>query len=173
MKLWGSLWKAILLTSSQMNFGQSKIWEPPNYQNSGGFPFLKMLKKDFLFWCHGLMIQLASGGTGLIPSPAEWVKYPPLLQLWLTFSLWPRNFHMLRVWPKRNKNAKKIIIIWKPAKYFKPYEVKDIIFTCNLDSSDNNCKIISSSISRNTAFAIILIMSPSELFLSSLLNMLW
>ena len=40
------------------------------------------------------------GGTGLIPSPAQWVKDLVLLQLWLEFDPWPGNFHMLQVWPK-------------------------------------------------------------------------
>ena len=43
----------------------------------------------------------------------QWVKDPTLLQLWhqsqlwLTFSPWPRNFHMLWVWPKKNQKEKR------------------------------------------------------------------
>ena len=52
------------------------------------------------------------GVAGLIPSPAQWVKDLALLQLGgrlqpqLGFDLWPRNFHMLWVWPKKGKKQK-------------------------------------------------------------------
>ena len=48
----------------------------------------------------------------LHPSPAQWVKDLALLQLGgrlqpqLGFDLWPRNFHMLWVWPKKGKKQK-------------------------------------------------------------------
>lgn len=44
------------------------------------------------------------------------VKYPALPQLWcrlqlsLGFDPGPRNFHMLRVWPKKKRKKKKIKI---------------------------------------------------------------
>ena len=45
---------------------------------------------------------------------AQWVKDPALsLQwlrwslLWLRFGPWPRNFHMLWVWPKQTNKTKK------------------------------------------------------------------
>lgn len=40
-------------------------------------------------------------------------KDPALLQLWFRsqlkfrFNLWPRNFHMLQLWPKKKKKKKK------------------------------------------------------------------
>ena len=40
---------------------------------------------------------------GLSPGLAQWLKDPALLQLWLRFSLWPRNFCMQRMWPKKEK----------------------------------------------------------------------
>ena len=48
---------------------------------------------------------------GSIPSLAQWVKDPVLLQLWLEFSPWTGNFNMLQVHPKiereRNKGLAK------------------------------------------------------------------
>ena len=44
---------------------------------------------------------------------AQWVKDPALMQLWLRLHLrlgfdpWPRNFHVLCVWPKKKKKKKK------------------------------------------------------------------
>ena len=40
------------------------------------------------------------GAAGLIPGLAQWAKDP---QMWFTFDLWPRNFHMPWVWPKKEK----------------------------------------------------------------------
>ena len=48
--------------------------------------------------------------TGLISGPVQWVKDLVLLQLWLGFRPWPRNFHMLWVQPlgkKKKKEGKK------------------------------------------------------------------
>ena len=49
-------------------------------------------------------------GTGLIPGPGQWIKRTAallqllcMLQLWLGFSLRPRNFHMLQGQPKKKK----------------------------------------------------------------------
>ena len=41
-----------------------------------------------------------------VPTVIQWVKDPALLQLWLRFDPWPRNFHILQVWLK-NKERKK------------------------------------------------------------------
>ena len=66
-------------------------------------------------------------GSGLIPSPLQWVKNPVLLQLWLKFDprlgnfwhrsqLWlkcdPRlgNFHLPQVGPKKGKKKKKKVL---------------------------------------------------------------
>ena len=55
----------------------------------------------------GLGSGIASGGMGLLPSLEQWVKNLALLQLWcksqlwLKFNPWPRNFHMLWMWPKK------------------------------------------------------------------------
>ena len=59
---------------------------------------------EFLLWHSGSGFSL----WHWIPSLVQWVK-DPLLQLWcrsqmwLRFNLWPRNFHMLWVQPKREK----------------------------------------------------------------------
>ena len=51
------------------------------------------------------------GGTGSIPSPAQRVKDPALLQmwhrlqLWLQFDPWPGNFHVLQVQLKKKKDG--------------------------------------------------------------------
>ena len=43
----------------------------------------------------------------------QWVKYPAMLLkqlgslLWHEFDPWPRNFHMLQVWPKKQIIKKK------------------------------------------------------------------
>ena len=42
-------------------------------------------------------------GIGSIPGPLQWVKDPVLPQMWLGFDLWPRNFHLLQVLPKKQK----------------------------------------------------------------------
>ena len=48
-------------------------------------------------------------GAGSIPSPAQWVKDPALLQLryklqlWLGFSPWPGNLHVLPERPKKKE----------------------------------------------------------------------
>ena len=60
------------------------------------------------------------GGTGLIPSLAQWVKDAVLLQLWhrpqprLRFDPWPGNFHMPWVHPKKFFSTFKL-----PATHFK------------------------------------------------------
>ena len=47
------------------------------------------------------------------PTVVQWVKdlaLPPWwcrCQVWLTFHPWPVNFHMLQVWPKRERERKK------------------------------------------------------------------
>ena len=56
--------------------------------NSLSFLFLKVL--GFLLWCSGLRIQHCA---------CEWLG----LLLWRGFDPWPRNFHMLWVWPKKKK----------------------------------------------------------------------
>lgn len=38
-----------------------------------------------------------------IPSPAEWGKDLVLPLMWHRLQLQPRNFHILRVWPKKEK----------------------------------------------------------------------
>ena len=54
---------------------------------------------------------------GLIPGPLQWVKDPALPQLWHRLQLqigvdpWPRNFHMLCVWPKIKVNIEKVICV--------------------------------------------------------------
>ena len=35
------------------------------------------------------------------------VKDPVWLQLWCRFNPWPRNVHMLWIWPKNNNNNNK------------------------------------------------------------------
>jgi len=47
------------------------------------------------------------GGPSLISGQVQWVKDLALLQLQLRFDLWPRNFHMLWVWPKKKKTYNK------------------------------------------------------------------
>ena len=58
---------------------------------------------EFLPWCNGVRPDCSRsghcGGAGLIPCPAQWVKDLVLLYLWFGFSLWPRNFYMVQVWP--------------------------------------------------------------------------
>ena len=52
-------------------------------------------------------------GTGLTPSPGQWVKDPALLQLWhrsqlqLRFDPWPSNFHIALLQPKKKKINKR------------------------------------------------------------------
>ena len=59
------------------------------------------------------MDPLLSGGAGLMPSQVQWVKDPALLrlwcrpQLWLGFSPWSRNFHMLAEVAAKEKISKK------------------------------------------------------------------
>ena len=64
----------------------------------------------------GLSIHHCLGdGRGLIPGSAKWIKHlvlPQLwhrLQLWLELDPWPRNFHVLRVWPNKEKKERKEI----------------------------------------------------------------
>ena len=58
-------------------------------------------------WVNDLAYR--SGGVGLIPGPAQWMKVLVLLQqwcrlqLWLRFDTWPGKFHMMQVWPKKEK----------------------------------------------------------------------
>lgn len=58
------------------------------------------------WWVNDLLV---SGVTGSVPGQAQWVKDPTWLQLWrmwqvwLRFGPWPRNFHMTRVWLKKEK----------------------------------------------------------------------
>ena len=35
------------------------------------------------------------------------------LQLWCRFSPWPRNCHMLQVWPEKKKKKKKKLWLWR------------------------------------------------------------
>ena len=65
---------------------------------------LKKKKREFLLWHSGLRIQhCLCGYEGSIPSPAQLVKHPALLQQWhrsqwqFGFDPWPRNFHALQV----------------------------------------------------------------------------
>ena len=44
--------------------------------------------------------------AGSIPSPVLWVKDRALLQLWLGFDPWPKNFHMPWVQLKKEKERK-------------------------------------------------------------------
>ena len=62
--------------------------------------------------------QIAVGGVGLIPSPAQWVKGCGIamrcrLQLQLGFNLQSRKFHMLWVWPlkKRKKEISSVLFL--------------------------------------------------------------
>jgi len=49
----------------------------------------------------------------LIPNPVQWVKDPLLLQLWLRFSPWLKNFCRPWVWPfKETKERKKNVRNW-------------------------------------------------------------
>ena len=41
-----------------------------------------------------------------VPTVIQWVKDPALLQLWLRFDPWPRNFHVPGVGGVRLKNTK-------------------------------------------------------------------
>ena len=65
------------------------------------------------------------GGTGLIPGPVQWLKDLALLQLWLRFSLWPGNFHLLWVWPKKKKNGEEkeedVLFSILPSALFSPF----------------------------------------------------
>ena len=42
---------------------------------------------------------------------AQWVKDLVLSLLWRGFDPQPRNFHMLRVWPKKKKKKKKKALV--------------------------------------------------------------
>ena len=52
------------------------------------------------------------GASHKLPCPTQWVKDPALLQLWhrawlwLGFDHWPENFHMTRVWAKKENKIK-------------------------------------------------------------------
>ena len=52
-----------------------------------------------------------------VPFVAQWVKdlvLPQLWcrsQLWLEFSPWPRNFHMLPVWPKKKRMFSLLMVV--------------------------------------------------------------
>ena len=59
--------------------------------------------EEFLPWHSGLMILY--GGSSSIPSPAQWAKDPPLLQLWHRSRAWSRNFQMLWVQPQKGKKV--------------------------------------------------------------------
>ena len=48
--------------------------------------------------CHYLC-----GSLGSIPGPGQWVKDLVLLQLWLRFQPWSRNFHVPWVPPPKKK----------------------------------------------------------------------
>ena len=70
---------------------------------------------EFSLWLSWLRIEhCLCGGMSLIPSWAQWVKDPVLLQLWcrsqmwLGLDPWPRNFHMPWAWPKRKTKTKKM-----------------------------------------------------------------
>ena len=59
-----------------------------------------------------VMASVPSQGTGSIPGPVQWVKKVSAtaagrrLQLWLGFSPWPRNIHILWVQPFKKKEKK-------------------------------------------------------------------
>ena len=42
-----------------------------------------------------------------VPAVVQQVEDPAILQWWLGFDPWSRNFHMLWVWPKRKEKKKK------------------------------------------------------------------
>ena len=49
---------------------------------------------------------------------AQWIKDLALLQLWLGFSPWPRNFHMPWVWPKKKKKSvAPSLLVWETIYY--------------------------------------------------------
>lgn len=56
---------------------------------------MKRYPQEFPLWGSELRIHLQCRGTGVIPGPAEWLKYPVLTQLWgrlqlqLGFEPWP------------------------------------------------------------------------------------
>ena len=63
-----------------------------------------------------IVLQWVKNPTAMAQVAAEaWVQSPawysrlknPLLQLWLRFNLWPRNFHMLQVQPLKKLKKKK------------------------------------------------------------------
>ena len=70
--------------------------------------FSDLLGGEFLLWFSGLRIwlqQLESLWEVRVQSPV-WctgLKDQALLQLQLRFTPWPRNFHMLQVWPLKKK----------------------------------------------------------------------
>ena len=66
----------------------------------------KIYFREFPRWCSRLRIWLCHYfSVGWIPSLAQWVKYP-VLQLWLWFNFWPRNFHTLWMWQKTKNKYK-------------------------------------------------------------------
>ena len=51
--------------------------------DAGLFQDLSKYPLELPLWCTGLAVSWEHWDVGLIPGPAEWVKDPELLQLWL------------------------------------------------------------------------------------------
>ena len=74
----------------------------------------------------------------------QWVKEPALMQLWhrlqlqLRFDPWPRNFHMLWVWPKKKKQTNK----QKPKECEEYIEIREILLGILSNVGENKKKLI-------------------------------
>ena len=78
-----------------------------NRNSLSSYILLLRMMLEFPLWCNGLAVSLQHQDTGLIPSPAQWVKRLQLqhrLQPWLISERWPGNFICQRV-AKKKKNS--------------------------------------------------------------------